>query len=175
MLVLDEQAAADEVAKEVDQLVLGRAGDDGEEVEGDPAPEHGGGLEDPPLGRLELVELGPHDLGEAPRQRLSRRAGRGRRAGSAEQLLEEERVAAGPGVERFDDAERRRPAVDGGEEGADVEGGEAAEPDVGDGVAALEARQQFGDGVAPVDGVGAVRADQHQRAAVGLGQALEQR
>ncbi len=120
VLVLDEQAAPDEVAEHVDELVLGGAGDDGEEVEGDPAPEHGGGLEDPALVRIELVELRPHHLGEAPRQRLVGEVVEVL-GGVAEQLLEEERVPAGAGVERLDDPERRRPAVDGGEEGADVE------------------------------------------------------
>ena len=51
---------------------------------------------------------------------------------------------------------------------------EAVEAEVGDGVAALQAGQQLGDGVAPVHGVGPVGADEDQRAAVGLGEALEE-
>ena len=46
-LGLDQEVAPDEVAQDVDQLALVEPGDGGEDVERDPAPEHGRGLDDP--------------------------------------------------------------------------------------------------------------------------------
>jgi len=60
-----------------------------------------------PLGRSRFFELRAHDLTEVPRQRLEDELIRVELAGGREQLLEEERVAAGARVQRLDDAERR--------------------------------------------------------------------
>ena len=109
---LDEQPAADEAAQHRDELGLADAGDRGEHVERHPPAEHRRGLDHVALGRLELVDLAAHDLGQVPRQRLraellDRHAARG-----DEQLLEEERVAAGAGVQALGHPERHGAAVD---------------------------------------------------------------
>ena len=126
--------------------------------------------------RAELVELGAH----RPRPRSTAaarrsRPSRGRSPALATQLLEEERVAAGAGVQRVDGAERRVLVEDGGRKALTSAGVRRLEVQVHDRVPALEAGQHLGGGVAAGQAVGPVGADDEQRAAVGLGQALEQR
>ena len=108
---------------------------------------------------------GPAHLGQAPRQRLLAElvevVARGR-----EQLLEEERVAAGAVVQRHGHPVRRRPPVDGGEEGATSRPGEPFQPEVGHGGGA-RAGQQAGDGVPAGQLVGPVGADEQPAARPG--------
>ena len=139
-----------------DQLVLGGAGHVGQHVELGPAAEDGGRLDEPALARRQAVELAPHQLGQRPRQRLAVELGRVDVAGHVQDLLEEERVAAGAAVERVDEARRRHLAVDGGEEGADLGPAEALAGGRGGRSAAVRAarasRPPAGGGSAPLAG-----------------------
>ena len=123
LLLLDEQAAPDEGAEVDDEVALGGVRHRREEVEVDATPEHRRRLEHAALVGFELLELAADQLGQAPRERLvGEGLGVELGAGGAEQLLEEERVAAGAGVQRLDDPVARVAAVDGGEEVADLAG-----------------------------------------------------
>ena len=62
--------------------------------------EHGGRLDDPLRCRVEVVDLAAQHLGEAPRQRLLDQRLQVVASCAAQQLLEEERVAAGAVVQR---------------------------------------------------------------------------
>ena len=112
-------------------------------------------------------------LGHGPRQGSAGQVLGAHVAGAGDELLEEERVAAGAAVEGLDGAVRRVLLEHGGEELAHLGGAEPAELHVGDEVAALEAGEQVGGGVAPGEPVGSVGADEHERAAVGFGEPLE--
>ena len=139
-----------------------------------PAAEHGGRRDDPAHVGVEVVDLVADQLGHRPRQRHGRRGRRRCRSPALRhQLLEEERVAAGAGVQRLDDAVRRHVAVHRGEEGADVGRAEPPELDVGDRVPAFEPGEQLGRRVAAGQPVGPVGAHHQQPAPAGLGQLLE--
>ena len=118
--LLDEQPALDEGAQDR-RSAPPRSGRRGRPARRTgPWPEHRGRLDDPPLVGGQPVELAADQLGERPRQRLA-----GERlgldvAGGGEDLLEEERVAAGAIAQGVDDCGAERPAVDGGDEGADL-------------------------------------------------------
>ena len=104
-----EHAAVDELAQGPDELRLAHPGHRGQQVERDALAEHGGGLEETQLSRLEVVALPAQHFGEAPRQRLIAELLQVARVLRAQQLLQVERVAAGALVQRHHRAVRRRP------------------------------------------------------------------
>ncbi len=175
-LALDQQTAVDRHPQPGDQVVLGRAGDRGEHVEGHPPPEHRGRVDHLAHGDVEIVELGPHQLGHRPRQGwLVVTAGH--LTGGRGQLLQEERVAPGAGVQDVDGAERRLLVVDGVQEVADLGRAQPVEPDVGDRVPPLDAGQGLGRWMPARQPVGPVGADEQGRAPgrPGLREPLEHR
>ncbi len=115
-LVLQDDAAGDQLAEGVDQFVLVAARHRGEQVEGDALAEHGRGLDHAQLRRVEVVEPAQDGLGEVPRQRQVLELLRVGVAGGDQQLLEEERVATGASVHRLGDPERHRVPVDRGQQ-----------------------------------------------------------
>ena len=167
------QPAVHQVAQDHDELVLVGLGDRGEQVEGHLPAEHGRRFDDPLLGRAEVVELAAQRLGHVPRQRPFAELVEVVVAAGLEQLLEEERVAAGAVVQRDGGAVGRRVPDDGLEELRRVGEAEAVEAQVDDGVPALEARQQLGERVPAGDLVGPVGADE-QPAAGQVGHPLEE-
>ena len=80
---------------------------------------------------LEIVDLGPHRLGQVPRQRGRAEVVERGPARGDEQLLEEEGVAAAAGVEGLGHPVRRPGAVDRGQEVLDVGDRQPVDADVG--------------------------------------------
>jgi hypothetical protein len=173
-LLLDHHVPGHQVAQDRDQLVLAAAGDGGQEVEGDPAAEDGGGVDHPALPAVEVVEAAEDGLAQVPGQREGGQAGRVGPAGGHHQLLQEERVAAGAPVQGLGHPERHRVAVDGGQQLGHPALAEPLEGDAGDEALALQLDQQLDQRVATGHALGAEGADQQQRQARCDGQAAEQ-
>ncbi|GAB3874517.1 hypothetical protein [Dactylosporangium cerinum] len=96
---LHHQPAPHQVPQRVDELRLAVAGHRREQVERHLAAQHRGRLDDPLLGRVEVVELPPERLRHVPRQRPVAQRVEVLVAVCLDQLFEEERVAAGAVVQ----------------------------------------------------------------------------
>ncbi len=170
---LHQQPGVHRRPQEIDELTLLGGGDGGKDVEADPSAEHRRRRHDAAHLRVEPVELVPHELGDSPGKGSGLQRIAGQISGTGHQLLEEERVASGAAVERVDGPERRVLLEDGGQEGAHLGGAEPAEADLGDGVPALQPRQQLRGRVPTGEAVGPIRADHQQGPTFGLGQELD--
>ena len=174
-LVLDHDPLVDERAQRVDQLVLGDVADRREDVERHPPSEHGRRLHDAALDRLQPVELAGDDLRHAPRQRLVGEVLQAALPGGADELFEEEGVAAAAEVEPLGGALRRPLAVDGLDERGDVVHRQLLQPDVVEALAPVEPGQHLTGRVAARHGVGTERADDEQWCSDRIGEPLEER
>ena len=110
VLLLDQEAAVDQRPEVGDQLVLGPVTERRQDVEPRPGAEDRGGLDDAALVGRQPVELAADELGERPRQGPVGERLRIGVAGGAEDLLEEERVAAGAAQQRLGHPRARRVA-----------------------------------------------------------------
>ncbi len=171
--VLGDEAAVDEPAEVTDQLLLVHAGDRGEHVERRAPAEHRGGIDHAPLVAAQPVELATDDLRERERQRLRGEAlgvGVTRRA---QDLLEEERVAASAGVERGCRPRRKRSSVHAREEVRDLRLGQPVEPEVMHRAATIEAHEQVRSRQHPAQLFRAVRTDEQRPRRAARREALE--
>jgi hypothetical protein len=173
-VLLDHDVPGDQVAQDGDQLVLAAAGDGGQQVERDAPAQDGGGVDHPALGLGEVVEAPQHRLGQAPGQGQVGQPGRVHPPGGDDQLLQEERVAAGAPVQGLGHLEGHRVAVDGGQQLGHPGPVEPLKGDGGDHPAALQLLQQVDQGVAAGHALGPEGADQQQGQVALGGQAAEQ-
>ena len=160
--LFDEEATIDKGAQIGDQLLFGAVAEDGQHVELRPWSEHRRRLDELALFDRQAVELPADQFGERPWQRLGgERLGIGV-AGRGEDLLEEERVAAGPIAQRVDDSSAELPAVHGGHEGADLVMVEAFEVHLVNVPPSFEADHHLPTGQPGRELVRAIRGDQRQ-------------
>lgn len=171
---LGQDAAVDQLTQGADQLLLVRAGHLGEQVERETVTEYRRRLHDPLPRRVEVVDLPPECFGEVPRQRMLAQRVQILALVPAYQLLEEERVAAGPLVQRRHWPIRGGGAGDRGEQAGGLRLVEWLESEAGDVVAPLQLVQQRGDRVAAGHLGRPVRADEQQRPTL-VGEPLEER
>ena len=162
-LLLDQEAAVDQRPEVGDQLVLGPVTERRQDVEARPGAEHRGGLDDAALVGRQPVELAADELVERPRQGPVGERLRIGVAGGAEDLLEEERVAAGAPQQRLGHPRARRAAGDRSDERGDLVPVEPIEVDLVDVPAPLEADEHLAAREPRREVVGTVRRDQRER------------
>ena len=168
---LDQEVGVDQPAQHLEQGVLGHVGGPGERLEPRGRPADGGGLEHPALRRRQPLELAADGFLERPREAGGQQVAGAAlpAAGGSDDLLDQERVAAGAGGDGLDDGRGRRRRVDGGDQRAHVVAVQAVQADLLDGVPALQAEQQVAAGEATAEVVRPVGADQQEARAGAAG------
>ena len=154
--VLDQKASPDERSQPVDERRFVARGDDGEHIERRFVADDRHRLDQPPLFGGHAVELASNEIGERPGEGLLGEPLGVDRSRGVEQLLQEERVAAGASDERVDHRRGHRTVVHGVQERGDVGAAQRAQGHGGDRVGTFEmgeqlaTREALGDLVRPV-------------------------